>query len=440
MDGQRTTIHPLSGIAPLPQFELWSVPGTQISVSKDIITDARPLSALSASQPIEFVVNSAIDEYINLGETYLYIKCRVKLTRDDKTAPTAADWNTIVPAQYFLHTMFSQCDVKIGDKEVTQSPQTYHYKAFIEALLGFTSSAKKTFLRASLWTKTNAERAKIITAQEGTSYATHGKWFEMMGRLHIDLAFQEKFLIGGSEVKIKLNPNDPKVYFQAGEGLRPELELSEVVLKVHKAKVTPTLVSAHLPALADNPARYAITRTEVRYQGIPQGQLDAMLENVIRGQVPRRIIVALVDTTTFNGNYSLDPFYFKHFDVNYIAAYLDGVQYPSTPFTPDFTNSLYTREYMELFCALNQNRSDTYTDLDMDTYANGKTMFAFDFSPDLSNGPGASGHVNCITRGTLRLHFRFKSQLTQPVNVLIYCEFDNMIEIDVTRNARTNFN
>lgn len=384
MDAQRTTIHPLSGIAPLPQFELWSVPGTQISVSRDIVTEVRPLSTVSANQPIEFVINSAIDEYINFGETYLYLKCRVKLNKKDKKAITKENWDSVIPAQYFLHSIFSQCDIKIGDKEVTLAPQTYHYKAFIEDLFGFTAAAKKTFLRAILWTKTDAERNTVVRAKNDDS--PEGKWFEMMGRLHLDMTFQEKFLIGGAEVRIKLNPNDPKIYFKAGEGITPELEIHEVNLKIHKSKVTPSLVSAHMPAISQNPARYAITRTEVRHQGIPQGQLDAMLENVIRGQMPRRIIVCLVDTVRFNGSLTLDPYSFNHFDVNYVAVYIDGVQYPSNPFTPNFKDGLYTREYMELFCALNQNRTDAYTDLNMESYGDGKTMFAFDFSPDLSNG------------------------------------------------------
>src|SRR5439155_20788281 len=99
MDGQRDVIHPLSGTAPLPQFELWSVPPTQVSVLKDIVSEVRPLSTLSANQPIEFIVQSAIDEYINLKETYLYVKARVKLSKDDRTDPKKTDWDSVYPIQ-----------------------------------------------------------------------------------------------------------------------------------------------------------------------------------------------------------------------------------------------------------------------------------------------------------------------------------------------------
>lgn len=439
MDGERNVIHPLSGIAPLPQFELWSVPPTQVSVLKDIETEVRPLSTLSVNQPIEFIVNSAIDEYINLSESYLYVKARVVLRRDDKVDVKKSDWDSVIPVQYFMHSLFSQCEIKIGDKEVTLSPQTYHYRAYIEALLSFSNEAKNTHMRAAMWTNSKEERNKIIRPTSDSS--KEGKLFEMMGRLHTDLTFQEKSILGGSVLKIRLVPNDAKFYFICSNNtVKPELELSEVRLQVHKSKVYPSLTSSHQQALSTGNTRYAITRCEVRQQSIPQGQLDSMLENVIRGQMPRRMFVFMVDTVTYNGSFTKDPYAFKHFDVNYLAAYIDGVQYPAKPFTPNFSAGLYTREFMELYIALNQNRTDTYMSLDYDSFGRDNTIFAFDFAPDLSNGPGSAGHVNCLNYGTLRLHFRFTKQLQEAVNVLMYCEFDNMIEISSERNAATNFN
>ena len=435
MDGLRDVIHPLSGIAPLPQFELWSVPPTQVSSKNDIQTDVRPLAAVSSSQPTEFIITSAMDEYVNMSETYLYIRARVKLSREDKIDPVMADWDSLLPAQYFLHAIFSQCEIKIRDKEITLAPQTYHYRAYLDALLGFSADAKRTHLATSMWSS-NAERNEAVRpANDGKE----GRWFELMGRLHTDLTFQDKHLLGGVELRIKLVPNDPKFYFSCNEGLSPTLEIAEAVLKVRKAKIYPSLLAAHNQALADANARYAITRTEVRYQGIPRGQLDAILDNVIRGQMPRRIFVFLVDTQTFNGSYSKDPFAFRHFDVNFVCAYIDSTQYPSTPYTPDFNENLYAKEFMALYVTLNQNRTDTYMDIDYRSFAVNNTIFAFDFAPDLSNGPGSSGHVNCLTNGTLRLHFRFKRQLPSSVNVLVYCEFDSMIEIDRHRNAFTNY-
>ena len=61
----------------------------------------------------------------------------------------------------------------------------------------------------------------------------------------------------------------------------------------------------------------------------------------------------------------------------------------------------------------------------------GYTLFAFDLTPDLSDG----GHFNVIKQGNLRLELHFQAQLEESVNAIVYAEFDNVIEIDKARNV-----
>lgn len=462
MDGETSVIHPLSSIAPLPQFELWSVPGTQVSVMKDIETEVRPISTLASDQPIEFIVNSAVDEYINLSETYLFLKARIKIKKETTTTVPAssaaaaeaaaatnkdnplqwegAEWLHVEPVQNFMHSIFSSVEVRIGDKDIVAHPQNYPFRAFLDKLLGYSTTAKATHLVTELWGGSSDRRSSSTPRTKDALKFENGDWFDMMGRLHIDLTFQEKNLIGGTELRIRLNPNDPKFYFILPEGIKAELELGQAMLLVHKAKVYPSLVAAHHAAITNAAARYPITRTEVRQQSIPAGQVDALLDNCIRGQIPRRMFLFLVDNETLNGSLATDPFSFRHYDLNFLAAYVDGVQFPSRPYTPNFEKRLCTREYKELFIALNQNRTDTYCDLVKSNFTGTNPIFAFNFSPDLSNGPGSVGHVSPIQHGSLRLHLKFAKPLPESINVMMYCEFDNIIEIDSLRRATTDYN
>lgn len=434
----KSLIHPLTAVAPLPQFELWSVPGTQVSVVSDIETDVRPLSTISIEQPIELTIQSGVDEYINLAETSIYIKARVNLKKKGDAALSEADWNSVVPVQNFLHSIFSSCEIKIGDKELSLAPQTYPYRAYIESLLAFSDEAKRSYLRGSMWAKEPKNRTKIIKPDTETD--THGKWFEMIGRLHLDLTFQEKNLVGGTELKIRLLPSDPRFYFQAGDDLTPSLEIAQLYLEAHKAKVTDDLLDSHTKVIARTPTRYPITRSEVKQQSIAKDSLDASLDNFIRGQIPRRMFVFMVDVDTFNGTFKSNPFSFSHNNLVSIATFIDGVQYPNKPYTPDFSKDLYMREYTRLFDVLNQNRTDTYCTISYEEFKSNSAIFAFNFAPDLSSGPGSNGHVSPILHGSLRLVLRFSQALAKPITVLAYCEFDNVIEIDANRNASTNYN
>lgn len=432
MDGSRRVIHPKSSIAPLSQLDLFTVPPTQCSIEKDLDSEIRPLSTLSSNQPIEFILNSAIDEYINFAETYIYVKCRVKLTRNDAKAADADDWAAVTPVQYFLHSLFSQVDVLVANNEITIAPQTYQYRAFIEAMLGFTEAAKKTHLKASLYGSKEERQAAIVPNSKS---GNDGQWFDMMGRLHLDLTFQQKLMIGGCDFKLKLLPSDPRFYFNITKSsLKAELEFGEVTLHVHKSRVFPSIVAAHNTAIRHAPATYPITRSEVKRIGIPKGQID-FIQDVIRGRIPRRMFVVLVDTAAYNGHYEKDPFEFKHYNLNFCAVYVNSTQYPTRAYTPDFDQGLYTREYIKLMQALDQNGTDVYTDLTMEKFAKNNTMFAFDFAPDLSNGPGASGHANILVDGVLRLALRFTKQTPETINVLMYCEYDECFGVDMNRSA-----
>lgn len=114
--------------------------------------------------------------------------------------------------------------------------------------------------------------------------------------------------------------------------------------------------------------------------------------------------------------------------------------FPPKPYEPNFANETFLREYLGLFQALNQNMTDAVTNISLDTYGLSNTIFAFNFSPDLSTGPAPAGHVSPLKTGNLRLVMRFSTQLAQNMTVLLYSEYDSIIEIDAFRNCVTNYN
>jgi len=200
-------IHKLSSIATLPEFDLFGIPPTQACVERDIETEHRPISTLSISSCIEFNVTTAPDEYILFHESYLYLKVRVVLTKTEPGAWTKDHWDSICPTNYLLHSLFKQVEVSIGQKEITLAPQTYAYRAYLEALLGFSKDAKKSHLTSALWLDT-IERDAFIKPHDLSQ--PEGKTIDLMGRLHLDLTFQQRALLGGCDIKIKLVPNNPK--------------------------------------------------------------------------------------------------------------------------------------------------------------------------------------------------------------------------------------
>ena len=391
---------------------------------------------MDVNSPITFLLNSPIDEYFKLDTLFLHWSIQVKLEKTDKSALVEADWLTLKPCNYLFHAMIKQVDIEINGKQVFNLPQNYSYRAYMEALMGFSNDAKSSHLSAALW-MTDTARQKIIKSTE-TNYE-NGQKVDMLGKIHTDLSFQGRALLGGSQIKIQVTLNDPKFYMEKGESYDIKVNVSDVTLYVHKAKLSPTIVDAHRRALTIAPAKYPITRIEVKQHPIPKGLLDVWLDNLVYGQLPRRMFLVLVDNEAFNGSFKKDPFNFQHFNVSHLSCYLDGTQYPAIAYQPDFKNKSCIREYIGLYQALNQSGTDSHIVMSREDFLS-HPIFGFNFAPDLSDGCGMIGHVNPIRKGILRLQLRFKEVLPQAINVIAYCEFDNIIEMHSDGTVLNNVN
>jgi len=117
---------------------------------------------------------------------------------------------------------------------------------------------------------------------------------------------------------------------------------------------------------------------------------------------------------------------------------VDGEQVPTAAYTPDFINKLNIREYMGFLEALNQLTSDTLYGTPRDGWFK-NPIFGFNLAPDMSEGVQGSGHVNKLRRGSLRLELRFGTALPNTVTVLVYCEYDSLLQIDKNREVYLDF-
>jgi hypothetical protein len=442
--------HQLSSITPLSEYDIFGVPPTQTTVELDKCFEYRPISTLSSKAFIEFNLTSAIDEYIVMNETMLQFKMRVIIEKPLGAKVAHDDWKSVSPVNNLLASLFKQVDLTIGDRTVTRSYQTYGYKCDIETKLGTKREAKKSFLTAQLWYEDDKEkldginqiRSNFITPAKESNDADYsvGRELDMIGRVNLDMFEQVRPLIGGCSVKLKFIPNDPAFYMMCASGVRiKDVEFTEAVLFVHKAKISRLVVEAHLKALAIANAKYPIRRGIVVPHVLNKGSLDILVDNVYTGQLPRRAFFGMVSHNAYNGSFNLNPYNYQHFNMNYLALYLDGNQYPEKAFQPDFENGNYIREYMSLFEATNQLGADSSIDISRSDYPKGNAIVGFNFAPDLATGCCSSGHLSRVNHGTMRLHVRFAKPLTETINALLYLEFDNIIEINHERNPIFDF-
>jgi hypothetical protein len=140
----------------------------------------------------------------------------------------------------------------------------------------------------------------------------------------------------------------------------------------------------------------------------------------------------MVRNADMNGALGTNPFDFKHFNVSKLEVSLDGKTIHNKAFQPDFENGECMRSYMSLYQAtgaLGQNRSMGIT---LTEYKNGYTLWGFDLTADQGC---EEGQLHPIKTGNLRIDLQFAQALPTVVNVIVYAEFDNQIEINGLREV-----
>ena len=316
---------------------------------------------LDSGGPIEFLIPGSGDDYLDLANTMLHVQ--VKVTRANGDDLDLID--PVGPVNNWLHSLFSQVDVYLNGTLVTPSTNTYAYRAYNETLLSYGTDAKVTQLTGQLWykdTATHMDSVEIVVGDAANAgfvarreNIVRSRVVDMMGRLHVDLFLQDKFLINGVDVKIRLVRSKAAFALIAG-GANPITGSTSSM---------PPCLPRRPPSIP--PCRWHTSRLSRRARSsIRCGPSTARCTPFPRvlgrtrtrtcssalckmALVDPRLVLCCIDNDAYNGAYDKNPFHAKNDTISFHAVYVDGRQIPSKPFQPNFADDFFVRSYMSLF-------------------------------------------------------------------------------------------
>ena len=319
---------------------------------------------------------------------------------------------------------------------------TYPYRAYLENLFSFGSDVKQNQLKAGeFWYQD--ETGKFVAFDSEPIKArmaavAESKPLELMGRLHLDLAMQEKYLPNGIEIRLRLNRASPQFCLMVGEddAYPSVVKIDVAKVSVRTVQLLPAITNDLNQTIAHKQAKFPIRRVEVKTFTINAGLRSKIEDHLFQGQLPKRVFIGMVTNEEFNGSYASNPFRFQHFRLSKLDVTCDGHNIYGRPFEPNFNDDQYLRSYMSLYQALSSQNQVQNCNISLQDYKDGYCFWGFDLTPD----QGADqNHLHPLKTGNLRLELQFARALDYTLNVIVYAEFDNLIEINGLREVTTDY-
>lgn len=407
------------------QLDLFQGATRQISQERNALVAHFPLTSLGSDGPLEFNI-PASPMYTNLADTRLYLRMRIVAPGGTRLANDVE----VAPAHMLFHALFRKVDVYLGGRLITPSTDTYPWKAAIETLLNFGKDAKESQLYSIFYHK---DADGIGGVRRRLDLTRGSKVFELYGPLHVDMFFQDKFLLNEVPMRVVLSRSPPNFSLHSNDPQADfRLEILQAIMYVRRVKISPTIEIAHAKALERSNAIYPLHKTQIEVIPLGVGMQVLTKDSPFGGKVPRKLVIGILSAPSFNGGYADSPFRFMHENIQRIDITLDGEPIADTPLSCDFDKDLYLRAYHNLFNCMNKSYADYGSDITFAEFKNMYSLFCFDLTADSCGN--SVDHFELDRKGHLRVVMGFPP-IQNTIYVIMYGEFENTLEITKEREV-----
>ena len=453
-------------------LEWFDVMPTQTAIEKSSVVEYQSLTAIRGESTLEFLCPALTDEYWDVFNSRLYLKCKVQRNND-----AVLDQDHIAtPINDMLNSLFKNVELEANDRLLSHSNNTHGYTSMISHLLHDSEESSESERAMRMIFKDTAGQMDVIeprkmnpnqlvpgvdieevaAAQAGgnVTYRTipndrvmgnnglykrhlltkNSASVELLGPLRIDLFEQERYIPNGVSLKIRFHRQAHSFVLMAAENTY-KVVIEDAQLLMRKVKPSPGVQLGHHDAMLKMPAKFPITRKECKVHSIATGLRDVKKDNLFLGQLPKRVAIAMVESDAFAGNVAKNPFNFKPFDSRHVQLYVDGEPARSQPLKLVAGDGQYIHGFDTLFRGLSRLDGEKSSIIKRKDWSRGYALYVFDLTQDLD----ADDHYPLIKHGNLRLEVEFGTALPEPINILVYAEFDNIVEITAERNVQIDY-
>ena len=439
------------------ELDLFSVPSTQVAIERSFWEEVRPTNTVTNAGPFEFHIDGS-QYMVDMASNFLYLK--LKITQDDgddiedpNAEREAEDPNLsdVGPINLIGKTFVKQIKMFLNSKLTYDSGTDYPYIAYLLTDLNYGRDAKDTHLHSAgyvtEWTP-QVNDVDILDTWVNPGLQIRKKWFEnsreaeFMAPLHVPLSHQEKYLLSNMDIRFEIHRVSNAFGLLALGDHQYKISVQDIKFYIRKVELSRALSLAIEQNLMRTTAKYPIRRLELKTLHVGQGRRTTPTNTLWNGQIPRRVIICLMRSDSYFGDYHRSPFVFRPQNLIKAALNVNGVVVPhSGPLEFQFREpnnlenepSRVMRGFVQLYNAMGIGTADKSNGITYDRFIGDACYLAFDLSSDSGSD---SNNWELIRNGPLSINLEFSQAIgVDGLRVLVMGEFDNVITVDRNRNV-----
>ena len=376
-----------------------------------------PSNGMSA-EPYEFLFSATDDYFVDLNSVTMH--AQVQVTKADGTAlPAATDdcW----PVDNLLSSLWKTVEVKFN--HVTMHPETssqHGYRAQMEYLLSIENSTKNSYVTAWFGQTEAQRKARFKGRQAGV--------IDLCGPIAIDCLRTNTHLAPNNCLSLTFHRNTDKFLLLRGSDSTEnyKLKILDVHLRCNRIRLVPAVKQRVLSGLKGSGQNYRLSHTVVNDYPVKEGSKAVSIRLHQGGPLPNQVVVGMVLTSAFTGEYGSDPYKFEHFNMDMGYLRVNGMRMPQDPLTPDFANGHYARELLHLYQNTGKFRVNGGNSITEADFIARSFLLPFDLTPDQCN----NAHAHASRTGTMELELSFSEALAKGITVVVLSVSNQVMQLD----------
>lgn len=415
-------------------LDIFSVPETNISAQNAAFVEYLPNNPVKES-PIHFTCSSGPSFY-DLHRSYLLTEFELKVKAGDQAWRNVQASDKCSVINGLGATFMQNLRISLNGQEIYHSNALQSYKAYWDLLLNFPYHSTSTHLSEVGWydskkfdDPTDAgfvnRRANFLDGSE-----------EYITRIFADVFQQPQYLLNHCTLDIEITPHRDSFCIEDcadPQTMQFKLELKKCKLYMKTVNLTDGVGIGIAATLTKTPAIYPLKRTNMKSQFISAGRRE-YVTTLYSSEVPRRIVLGLVQHAAAQDTSKDNPFNFIHANVNSVAISSGGQNYPNVPYTLQYPRQ-YVRAYHDCMDALNYSFTNGANTISKQMYKQGFALYVFNLGPTLDD----TESLEVLKKGPSVLKISFDSPVPAGgYSLIALSEYDSLLIIDQNRQISTD--